>query len=131
MALLPPADVMFPATSMRQAVSELERRLEAMEAAAGTFTLLCGCSGNCACVPCPTCPQAGADADAVAAAPAPAVLFLVGRVEARIADADLVAKDSARRGPPGSPSEPSHSIDQGIAERSSRVNSGTTVFTRM
>ena len=60
-----------------------------------------------------------------------AVLFLVGRVEARIADADLVAKDSARRGPPGSPSEPSHSIDQGIAERSSRVNSGTTVFTRM
>ena len=32
-----------------------------------------------------------------------AVLFLVGRVEARIADADLVAKDSARRGPPGSP----------------------------
>ena len=61
----------------------------------------------------------------------PAVLFLVGRVEARIADADLVAKDSARRGPPGSPSEPSHSIDQGIAERSSRVNSGTTVFTRM
>ena len=30
-------------------------------------------------------------------------MFLVGRVEARIADADLVAKDSARRGPPGSP----------------------------
>ena len=32
-----------------------------------------------------------------------AVFLLFGRVEARIADADLVAKDSARRGPPGSP----------------------------
>ena len=32
-----------------------------------------------------------------------AVLLLVGRVKARIADADLVAKDSARWGPPGSP----------------------------